>query len=138
MADHRDLHGRVEGVQGIRWDAGRLVAEHHHGAPSGGGQVAEADRLVGQFHAENPGAGGPFGGEPAQRAADPVHAGGPAQRVAPGQGFVDPAERRHGQAGADGVAGTQQGAQVGTVHRPERGGDQVTPAAVGVSPAGSA
>jgi hypothetical protein len=64
-----------------------------------------------------------------------VHATGSAQRVSPGDRLVDPPERRYRKAGADRVAGAQQGTEVGAVHRPQRCSDQMSPTPAG---AGSA
>jgi len=77
---------------------------------------------------------GLLGPQPAGGIGDAVHATGSAQGVASGDGLIDPWKRRYGQAGADRVAGTQQGAQVAAVQGPQRGGDEVPPAAVGTGP----
>jgi len=60
-----------------------------------------------------------LGSEPTQGVAYAVYAAAAAQRVAAAHGRCGAV--RYYQAGADGVAGSQQGAEVGVVHRPERG-----------------
>jgi len=62
--------------------------------------------------------------------ADPVHAAGPAQGVAPGECLRNPGQSRYRQAGAHRVAATQQRPEVDAVQRPQRRGDQVAPTPV--------
>jgi hypothetical protein len=69
-------------------------------------------------------------------AAGPVHARRAAQGVAAGQRVWDPGQAGNGQAGADCVAGTQEGAEVGAVQRPQWCCDDVIPARVAAGPSG--
>jgi hypothetical protein len=84
-------------------DAVGFVAQHHDGAAAGRWQFEEADRLVGEFHADDV-AVLALRGEPGERVVHPVHARRRAQRVALGQRLADPRAVRHGQARADRVA----------------------------------
>src|SRR6185369_13888496 len=83
-----------------------------------------------QFHAKDARARLAFVGEPTQRTADTVHAGGLLQRVTAGERLVYPAERRDREARPDGVTGTQQRAEVRAVQRPEGCRDEMPPASV--------
>ena len=80
----------------------------------------------------------PVGTQPASRHPAPGTCGGSAERIATLQRLGQPGEPPHGQTGADRVTGAQQGAEVGVVQRPERGGIEVVPARVGARPPGAA
>jgi hypothetical protein len=133
-SDHRDLDALVQQRQCVRRDAGRLVAQYDDRSFFGGRQVGETDGFVGEFDADHLGAGALLV-QPPQRVSCAVHAAGLAERVTAGQCFVDPAERRDDEARADGVARAEECAEVDAVQWPQRGDQQVVPAAVGTGSA---
>ena len=99
-------------------------------------QVRQPDCFLGEFDPHDAGSRRSLLSRPlAHVPAGPVHAGGTPQRVPPGQRLRHPRQAGHCQAGADRITRAQERTEVGPVHRPQRRGDQVIPAAM---PAGSA
>lgn len=93
------------------------------------------DRLLSELYPDDAGTRRTlFLEPPACVAAGPVHTGRPSQRVPAGQCLGHPRQARHGEAGADRIAGTQQRAEVGPVQRPQRRSDEVIPAPVPAVP----
>ncbi len=48
-----DLHREIEHLQGVRWNAVTLVAQHDDGAGTRCREVAEPDGFVGELNADN-------------------------------------------------------------------------------------
>jgi len=121
------------------------MPQHGDGPSPGRRQVGQPDRLLSQLDADNLRSGRSLQQQPAAGIpAGPVHTGRPTEGVPASERLGYPGQPGHGQARADRVAGAEQGAEVGAVQRPERGGDEMVPALVtagdvadGIFPAGS-
>jgi hypothetical protein len=140
-ADHGDLDTGVRGLDVFGGDALGFVAQQDDGWLCGRCQPGESDRVVGELDGEDPPAALALEPDPPVLAgADPVDAAtsGQVSRIADAQRVAIVGRVGNREARAGGVAGAEEGSEVGLVGDPERGNDQVAPTAVTAGAARSA
>lgn len=94
-------------------------------------QAGKRGRVLGQLNSDDPASLFSLALDPAQlRAVKPVNVWTPRQCVAPIEGLSVVRGVGHGHACPDGVAGAEQGAEVGLVCDPQWRHDQMVPASV--------
>lgn len=129
VAHHGDLHALVDVDQHFVGYALVLVAEQQDGRPTRRRQPGERGGAIGEFDGDDALAGRTLLRDPALLARlGPVDAwAASTEGVADLQRLLVVRRPRDGEAGADRIAGAQQGAEVRAVGDPERRDDEMVP-----------